>query len=137
MSVKLNPYLTFNGNTKEVMEFYHTVFGGKLDLSTFGDFPNPPEGYADKIMHAALTSDDLTIMASEGMPGGTVNFGDNVSLSLSGDDHEKLTGYFKALSEDGHVTMPLEKQMWGDVFGMLKDKYGINWLVNIDSKPAK
>ena len=133
MSVKLNPYLNFNGNTKEAMEFYRSVFGGELKLNTFGEFPNPdlPEDYKDKIMHAVLESDDITIMASEGQPGGTINFGDNISLSLSGDDQEKLTGYFNKLAEGGEVTMPLEKQMWGDEFGMLKDKQGVYWMVNI------
>ena len=131
MSVKLHPYLAFDGNSKEAMEFYHQVFGGKLDISKFGDFPNPPEGYEDKVMHAQLEADDLTIMASEGQPGKGVKVGDNVSLSLSGDDDALLTKYFKELSEGGTVTMPLAPQMWGDTFGMLADKFGILWLVNI------
>lgn len=140
MKQMLTPYLNFQGNTREAMEFYHSVFGGDLKLSTFGEFPNPqlPEDYKDKIMHAALETPDLMLMASEGMPGGKVNFGDNVSLSLAGVESEKLTGYFTKLSEGGTVTMPLEKQVWGDTFGMLTDKFGIHWMVNISSgQPQK
>jgi PhnB protein len=135
MQPMLTPYLNFQGNTREAMEFYHHVFGGDLKLSTFGEFPNPntPEDYKDKIMHAVLTTDDLMLMASEGMPGGHVTFGDNISLSLAGSDSEKLTGYFNKLAEGGKITMPLAKQAWGDTFGMLTDKFGVHWMVNISS----
>lgn len=135
--IKLNPYLNFDGNTREALEFYKHVFGGELKISTFSDIPGMPvpEGYADKVMHGVLEAADVTIMASEGRPGEKVKVGDNVNLSLSGDDNDKLTGYFKGLSEGGQVTMPMALQAWGDVFGMCTDKYGINWLVNI-SKAA-
>jgi PhnB protein len=136
MSVKLNPYLTFQDNCKEAMEFYKSVFGGELKLSTFGEFPNPPEGHEDNIMHAVLESDDITLMASDGMPGGKVNVGDNVSLSLSGDDTDKLTKYFNDLADGGKITMPLDKQMWGDTFGMFTDKFGLHWMVNIAGPAA-
>lgn len=140
MQQMLTPYLNFQGNTREAMEFYHSVFGGDLKLSTFGEFnmPNTAENYKDKIMHAVLQTPDLMIMASEGMPERNVNFGDNVSLSLAGEDSEKLTGYFNKLADGGKVTMPLEKQMWGDTFGMLTDKFGVHWMVNISSgKPQQ
>lgn len=135
MSVKLNPYLNFSGNTKEVMEYYHTIFGGELKMTTFGEMGGGgmpvPEDYADKIMHAALETDDLTIMASEGMPGKPLKTGDNISLSLSGTDDNKLKKSFSALADGGQVTMPLERQMWGDEFGMCTDKFGVQWMVNI------
>ena len=136
MAIKLNPYINFSGNTQEAMEFYKSVFGGELTLSKFSEFPQMevPEGYEDKIMHAQLVSGDITIMASEGKPGGEVVKGDNFSLSLSGDDEEELTKLFEALGEGGQVTMPLEKQMWGDTFGMIIDKFGISWMVNIAAK---
>lgn len=134
MSIKLNPYLNFNGDTKEAMEFYKSVFGGELTLSTFGENPGMPvpPGYEDKIMHASLDSDEITLMASEGRPGEEVKVGNNVNLSLSGNDHDKLTAIFEKLAEGGQVTMPLATQSWGDVFGMCVDKYSINWLVNIN-----
>lgn len=134
MAIKLNPYLNFSGNTQEAMEFYHSVLGGDLTLSKFSDFPQMevPEGYEDKIMHATLTNGGITIMASEGKPGGEVVIGDNFSMSLSGDDEAKLTEIFGKLAEGGQITMPLEKQVWGDTFGMVQDKFGISWMVNIN-----
>ena len=136
MAIKLNPYLNFSGNTQEAMEFYKSVFGGELTLSKFSEYPDMevPEGYEDKIMHAQLVSDDITLMASEGKPGGEVVNGDNFSLSLSGDDEAKLTEIFGKLAEGGQITMPLEKQMWGDTFGMVMDKFGFNWMVNINQQ---
>ena len=133
MSVTMNPYLNFEGNTREAMEFYHRVFGGELTISTFGEYPDmaTPDEYKDKVMHAQLNAEDITLMASEGQPGKPVNFGDNVSISLSGDDTERLTRYFNELSEGGELIMPLEQQVWGDSFGMFKDKFGVYWLVNI------
>jgi PhnB protein len=132
MSITLNPYLTFNGNAREGMEYYHKVFGGELTLSPFSDFPNAPAGHEDKIMHAALTAGELTLMASDSAPGQPARqAGDNVTLSLSGTDETKLKACFEQLAEGGKVTMPLEKQVWGDLFGMLTDKFGFHWMVNI------
>lgn len=133
MSIKLIPYLTFNGNTKEAMEYYKGIFGGELKLTTFGEFEGMPvqDDYKDKIMHAELESTELTIMASEGRPGSQVKFGDNVSLSFSGNDKDKLVEYFDKLAEGGSITMPLAEQGWGDLFGMVDDKYGIHWMVNV------
>jgi PhnB protein len=136
-NIKLSPYLNFSGNTQEALEFYKEIFGGSLEISTFDSIPGlqVPEGYAKKVMHGVLEAPELIIMASESMPGREIRVGDNVSLSLTGNDSEKLTGWFKALSHEGHVTMPLASQAWGDTFGMCIDKYGISWLVNI-AKPA-
>ncbi len=131
--ITLNPYLNFNGNTREAMEFYHQVLGGELKLQTFSEVSGMevPPGYEDKIMHARLDSDVIAIMATEGRPGVEVKFGDNVSLSLMGSDTAKLTEIFNALTSGGEVTMPLAKQFWGDTFGALKDRFGVYWMVNI------
>lgn len=115
------------------MEFYHQVLGGKLTLQTFGetmDIPVPP-GYEDKIIHGHLKAGTIDIMASEGMPGAQVSFGENVDLSLQGSDLAKLTKIFNGLSAGGRVTMPLEKQFWGDTYGQFTDKFGIHWSVNV------
>ena len=134
-TIQLNPYLTFNGNCEEAMEFYKTVFGGELTISRFGDFSGPdmptPEDYKNKVMHAMLKNDDLMFMASDGAPGSTIKFGENMTMSLSGPDEEKLTNYFNALAAGGTITMPLAKQIWGDTFGMLTDKFGVQWMVDI------
>jgi len=135
MTANLNPYLTCDGNAREVMEFYAAALGGKLDVQTFGDFGAPvSEAYKDKIMHAQLDADGLVLMASDPMEGQPPTAGDNISLSLSGgpQDRERLTAAFAALSEGGTTTMPLGDAPWGAVFGMFRDKYGISWLVNIE-----
>jgi PhnB protein len=132
VSSRLNPYIAFAGTAREAMEFYQSVFGGNLTLSTFGEFGAPDPALNDKIMHAQLETDaGYTIMASDSAPGMEITPGTAISVSLSGDDGDKLRGYWEKLAAKGKVTMPLEKQMWGDEFGQLTDDYGINWMVNI------
>ena len=133
--LQLAPYLNFSGNCEEAMNFYHDVLGGKLDFSRFSDMndPSTPEDYKNKIIHATLTNDALTFMASDTHPGVQVAFGDSVQMSLAGKDEELLTKYFNGLSLGGIVTMPLAKQFWGDTFGMFTDKFGIHWMVNISA----
>jgi PhnB protein len=132
VSSRLNPYIAFAGTAREAMEFYQSIFGGTLVVNTFGDFGTPEPELADKIMHAQLETDlGYTIMASDTAPGMTVTPGSTITISLSGDDSDTLRGYFEKLSEGGTVTMALEKQMWGDEFGQLTDRYGIAWMANI------
>ena len=134
MAVRLNPYLNFRDNTREVMEFYKAAFGGDLRMTTFKEGGMSQGGAdADLIMHAMLEgSNGITLMASD-IPPGTHDFtvGDNISISLSGDDDSALRGYWQKLSAGGQVTMPLEPAPWGDTFGMFTDKFGVQWLVNI------
>jgi PhnB protein len=130
MASRLNPYISFAGNARQAMEFYEQVFGGTLRLNTFGDFG--AEEQADGIMHGMLeTPSGYTIMAADNPPGQPHQPGNNMTVSLSGDDGDELRGYFEKLSDGGTVLMPLEKQSWGDEFGMVTDKFGIGWLVNI------
>ena len=132
---KLNPYIGFTDNAREAMTFYQSVFGGELVLNTFGDF-GAPGAEADKIMHGQLeTPSGFTLMASDTPEGMEHRPGNNVSISLSGDTTDGLDGYFAQLADGGTVTMPLEKQMWGDVFGMCVDKFGIAWMVNVADAP--
>lgn len=138
MQSLLNPYISFNGNAREAMEFYKTVFGGKLDMTTFKE-GQMSSGEADKnlIMHAMLEAENgITFMGSDTPPGMDFKPGSNVSISLSGDNEEELRGYWDKLVDGGTLAMPLEKAPWGDTFGMLKDKFGIDWLVNIAEKKA-
>jgi PhnB protein len=136
VSSRLNPYIAFAGTAREAMEFYKSVFGGSLTLNTFGDFGAPDPSLNDKIMHAMLETDaGYTIMASDTAPGMQITVGNNITISLSGDDDAALRGYWEKLAESGTVTMPLEKQMWGDEFGQLIDRYGIPWMINI-TQPA-
>ncbi|MGK5675382.1 VOC family protein [Micromonospora sp. URMC 106] len=132
MASRLNPYISFPGTAREAMEFYQRVFGGSLSMSTFGEFGTDDPTLADKIMHAMLETDrGYTLMASDTAPGMEHDPGNNVAVSLSGDDADELRGYWQQLADGGTVTMPLEKQMWGDEFGMCVDRFGISWMVNI------
>jgi len=136
MQSKLNPYISFKGNAQEAMEFYKTVFGGKLTMSSFkeGGMPHDPSE-ADKIMHAMLQADNgILLMASDKPANMPMQEGSQISISLSGDDETELKGYWEKLSQGGKVAMPMEKAPWGDQFGMLTDKFGIEWLVNIAAK---
>jgi PhnB protein len=130
MTSRLNPYLSFAGNAREAMEFYRSVFGGKLEMSTFAEYGGAPEGMdADGLMHALLkTESGFVLMASDG--GGQQSGGGSVSVSLSGTDAE-LRDYWEKLSADGTVIMPFEKQTWGDEFGMCVDKFGVPWMVDL------
>jgi PhnB protein len=131
MTSRLNPYITFAGNARQAMEFYKSALGGELAMNTFAEFGNDgPDG--DKIMHANLeTPDGFTLMASDTPPGMEKPSGNNIAISLSGDDNDKLRGYWDQLTEGAKVTMPLERQVWGDEFGQFTDKFGIQWMVNI------
>lgn len=133
MPTKLNPYINFKKNTRQAMQFYQSVFGGQLTMSTFKEFnasENPAED--DLIMHAQLeTETGLTLMASDMPDRMEYRPGTNFSISLSGNNAEELTAYFQKLSEGGFVTMPLTESPWQDTFGMCTDKFGISWLVNI------
>lgn len=137
MASRLNPYISFNGNARQAMEFYKDVFGGELNMNTFAEFGSPDGPDADKIMHAQLESPSgFTLMASDTPEGMSYNPGDTISVSLSGDDAAELRGYWEKLAAAGKVTMPLEKQMWGDEFGMVVDQFGIQWMVNIGQPQA-
>ena len=133
MTTTLNPYLGFRDNARQAMEFYQSVFGGELTLSTFADFQaseDPAE--QAKIMHGMLvTKSGMTLMGADTPSSMSYTPGDNYSVSLSGDDEAELRGFWEALSADGAVAMPLERAPWGDFFGMCADKFGVSWLVNI------
>ncbi len=133
MQTKLNPYFNFRTTTRQAMEFYKNVFGGKLAMSTFAEYHAPVgPGEENLIMHAQLDTDNgITLMASDTPTSMEYHPGTNIGVSLSGDNESELRGYYQKLVTGGTVTMPLEKSPWGDTFGMLTDQFGVNWLVNI------
>lgn len=134
MDTKLSPYLALDGNAREAMEFYKDVFGGTLEIQSFAEAGREmPGAEPDRVMHARLDAGDIMFMASDSMPGQPSTVGTNVSLSLTGSDVDALTAIFGRLSEGGQVMMPLEQQFWGDTFGMLTDRYGLQWMVNISA----
>ncbi|HET8658359.1 MAG TPA: VOC family protein [Micromonosporaceae bacterium] len=132
MASRLNPYISFNGDARQAMQFYERVFGGNLTMNTFGELGAQDSPDAKKIMHAMLeTPSGFTLMGADTPTGTEYRPGTNISVSVSGDDADELHGYWEKLSDGGTVTVPLEKQMWGDEFGMCVDRFGVAWMVNI------
>jgi PhnB protein len=129
----LNPYLEFNGNARQAMEFYKSVFGGNLTMNTYKEFQaseDPSE--ENKIMHSQLEADNgIRLMGADTPNRMEYHPSSNISISLSGDNYEELKGYYQKLVAGGTVLEPLETAPWGDTFGMLKDQFGVKWMVNI------
>lgn len=140
MTTLLNPYLSFRDNAREAMEFYKSVFGGELSVSTFADFHASEEvDEQDLVMHSQLdTSNGLTIMASDTPKAMNYQSGSTISISLSGlsTDGDELRGYWDRLQEGADITMPLDTAPWGDLFGMLTDRFGTHWMVSIGTAGA-
>lgn len=131
MAISVNPYLNFPGNTREAMEHYQSIFGGELQVMTFGD-AGVTEMPAEGIMHAALVHPDFTIMASDAMPGAEETWGGTRNyIAFMGDEVAVLSNWFDKLADGGTVGRPLKKEIWGDIYGNVKDKFGIEWMVNI------
>jgi PhnB protein len=137
MATRLNPYLGFRDNAREAMEFYQGVFGGTLQMNTFKEFhasEDPAED--DKIMHSVLeTPNGLVLMGADTPNHMEHSPTSSVSVSLSGEGESELRGYFDKLSVGAAEILPMNKAPWGDVFGMLTDKFGVRWLVNVAAKP--
>jgi PhnB protein len=131
MPSQLNPYLNFNGNARQALEFYHSVLGGSLNLNTFAEFGAKDSPDADRIMHGMLQTDVGTIMGADVTSDMEYHPISGCSMSLSGDEADRLRGYWEKLSAGGTVTMPLQKQAWGDEFGMCADQFGVPWMVDI------
>ncbi|MGZ5370135.1 VOC family protein [Aeromicrobium sp.] len=133
MTTRLNPYLSFTGNAREAMDFYHSVFGGEVTRMTFADMPDVPSdpAEADKVMHSMLVTDGGIALMCADSPSGMGDPSPNSSVSLSGEDDAELRGYWEMLSGSGSVTVPLETAPWGDSFGMCVDKFGVPWMLNI------
>ena len=130
-TIDLHPYLMFDGNCRAAFEFYQSIFGGELNFMTYGDMDGScPAGTRDQIMHGTLMGGVVEFMggdAPEGMPLGA----GKINLSLSGFEEATLRQQYNALSEGGTIVVPLDRQMWGDIFGAFQDKFGIDWMVNI------
>jgi PhnB protein len=137
MASRLNPYLNFNGDARQALEFYRGVFGGTLTVNTFAEFGMADAPDADKIMHGQLETDaGYTIMAADVTSQMEYHAPAGFGVSLSGDDGDALQSYWEQLSAGGTTKMPLQKQVWGDEFGMCVDQFGISWLVNISAPQA-
>ncbi|MEE6288316.1 VOC family protein [Georgenia sp. MJ173] len=138
MAVTLNPYLSFREDARQALEFYHSVFGGSLTISTFGDaMPGGPAAEAGKVMHGQLDGESgIVLMASDTPEAVPYQTGSDISISLSGDDGDTLRGYWEALIDGGTVVEPLVVAPWGDHFGMCTDRFGTHWMVSIAAEAA-
>jgi PhnB protein len=136
---QLNPYLNFNGNTEEAFNFYRSVLGGEFVMvMRFGDTPGceeMPETEKNGIMHIALPVGNNVIMGTD-VPSSMqqVTFGSNMSLSMSVNSREEADRVFNGLAEGGNATMPMNDMFWGAYYGMLTDKFGVQWMVSYDPK---
>ena len=137
MSRKLVPYLNFDGDCRQAMEFYRDVFGAELNVQTYAE-AHGEASHGERVMHARLESGPIDMMASDVHPEHSQPYvaGNSVYLSLIGTDRDLLAGWFDRLAEGGKVEMPLEKQFWGDEYGALTDKFGMRWMVNISPEPS-
>lgn len=140
----INPYLTFNGNAEEAFNFYRSVFGGELTVQRFKDTPEGgkmPIDDQEKIMHVSLPiGQGNVLMASDAGCGDSMEkatIGTNFSISINAESKEEADKLFKALSDGGQLTMPMEDTFWGAYFGMLKDKFGIQWMVDYEYNQQK
>lgn len=138
MQSTLNPYICFKDNAREAMEYYQTIFGGKLESTSFKEFSlSSDSSEDDKVMHAMLTTDSgMVIMASDTPNAMEFKPGANVSISINGTSETELRGFFDKLKDGGIVAMPLEKAPWGDIFGMVVDKFGTSWMINVSMTPS-
>jgi PhnB protein len=128
----LNPYINFSGQCREALEFYKKCFNGKIEtISTFEEAPGATdEKYKQNIMHSEFRAEGIFFMATDGMPGQNAVSGDCISLTIQLTDEQEQARIFDALSQGGKITQPLEDTFWGAKFGMLVDRYGINWMLN-------
>ncbi|MBC7928338.1 MAG: VOC family protein [Bryobacteraceae bacterium] len=130
----INAYLFFDGNCREAMTFYSEHFGAELELMDMSQAPghNVPDEAKQRIMHARLSKGPAVLMASDGMLGQPLAQGANFSVSVNCESLEEIERLFKAFADQGKVTMPLDDVFWGARFGMLTDRFGINWMFSFD-----
>ena len=132
--MRIDAYLFFPGNTREAMDSYQAAFGGELTVTTNGEVDPSAEGAeTDQVMNAALLREDIRIRASD-RADATLVPQHRVALSIVGPEEAELRALFDQLSAGGSTVVALEKQFWGDTFGMLTDRFGISWQVNIEAK---
>lgn len=132
MATAAIPYITFAGNAREALGFYQSVFGGKVEISTFGHY-NVPDAPADGVMHGALTTEEFAVYGSDALTTGDLGDATRIRIAIAGDDLDTLSVAFDALAQGGKVVTPLAKQMWGDSYGEVVDQYGVAWMFNIGS----
>ena len=127
----IQAYLTFNGNCREAMNFYAEALGGEVSILTYTEMPDAPAEGGDRVMHARLTGGSAVLMASDMPVGRTVQAGENFQLSVECEALEEEERIFQALSAGGTITIPLQDTFWGSHFGMLTDRFGVRWMLDL------
>ena len=130
------PYLMFDGEAREAMELYKKALGGELHLMTFGESGQGAPDIANRVMHGKLSAGSWTLMGSDTMGGGAMTKGNNFSVALTCESAEEQDRLYAALGEGGTATMPLQDTFWGARFGMLTDRFGVDWMLNFDHPKA-
>ena len=133
--MKVQAYVTFGGRCEEALEFYKKSLGAEVTaLMRWKESPDaamkPPPGYEEKIMHANFSIGETQLMAADGMGGNSAEF-KGMTLAIEAADDAEAKRFFAALSQGGNVSMPLMKTFWTSSFGMLNDKFGVPWMVNV------
>lgn len=140
-TTKLNPFLRFNdGKCREAMSFYKGIFGGTLEFMTIGESPmkkDMPEKQHGLIMHSELSDGKGIAFYGSDMMRDKAVVGDSVGMALDCSSEKEIKAHFAKLSEGGEVFMPLEDAFWGGVFGMVTDRYGVEWMLNFQKKPMR
>ena len=135
--MQVQPYLNFNGRCEEALAFYGKALGAKIErVMHFKDSPDPSmvsPGSENKVMHSSFRVGDATVMASDGRCQGKTNF-QGISLTLTVPDEAEAEQRFTALSDGGQVQMPLTKTFFSPSFGMVADRFGVTWMVLVESQ---
>lgn len=135
MKQAIQPYLHFGENCKEAMQYYQSVFGGKLEIMPIGESPAKehfPVEIHNQILHASLINGDFHLLASDMCGQGDLNQGNSVQMSLTCSSKEEIVMLYQQLSEGGKIIQSLEKQFWGSLFAMVIDKFGVRWMLSLD-----
>ena len=131
--MQINPYLVFNGNCEEAINFYKDALGGEiLYIQRYGESPMKGMGPDNSVMHCTLKVGETHIMACDSPEGQPASTGSNISLAIGSNDPAGAEKLFEKMADGGSVTMPMQQTFWAERFGMLTDKYGINWMFNCD-----
>ena len=131
--IGVQPYLNFNGNCEEAINFYKDILGGEiLFMQRYGESPMKGMGDDNSVMHCTLKVGDTHIMGSDCPPGQPSTVGSNISLAIGSNDAAGAEAMFQKMAEGGNVTMPMQETFWAERFGMLTDKYGVSWMFNCE-----
>lgn len=140
MALRMNPYLVMDGNAKEAIQFYEKALDAQVVMvQTFGEMPaNPdfplPESAGDRISHALLKVGETDLMFSDTFPGQPVQSSNQVQICIMTDQAEQAKRIYEALREGGQVVMPLQETFWSPAYGIVADKYGVNWNISTEAK---